>query len=48
MKNIQPSLEKILLFDDENLTQAHVDLATNRLIMNSNGNFLRWLSNDKF
>ncbi len=36
-----------LLFDDENLTQAHVDLAINRLIMNSNGNFLRWLSNDR-
>ena len=36
-----------LLFDDENLTQSHVDLAVNRMIINSNGNFLRWLSNDR-
>jgi len=34
-------------FDHSNLTQQHIDLAANRMIMNSNGNFLRWLSNDR-
>lgn len=36
-----------LEFNDSNLTQDHVDLAVNRIIMNSNGNFIRWLSNDR-
>ena len=36
-----------LKFDDPNLTQEHIDLAVNRIIMNSNGNFIRWLSNDR-
>ncbi len=36
-----------LKFDDLNLTQEHIDLAVNRIIMNSNGNFIRWLSNDR-
>ena len=36
-----------LKFDDLNLTQEHIDLAVNRIIMNSNGNFVRWLSNDR-
>lgn len=36
-----------LKFDDSNLTQAHIDLAVNRIIMNSNGNFIRWLSSDR-
>ncbi|RAH15972.1 MAG: hypothetical protein CMB56_001950 [Methanobacteriota archaeon] len=36
-----------LKFDDLNLTQAHIDLAVNRIILNSNGNFIRWLSSDR-
>ena len=36
-----------LKFDDVNLTQAHIDLAVNRIILNSNGNFIRWLSSDR-
>ena len=36
-----------LKFDDQNLTQEHIDLAVNRIILNSNGNFVRWLSNDR-
>lgn len=36
-----------LLFDDENLTQAHIDLATQRLATASEGTFLRWLSRDR-
>ena len=29
-----------LKFDDQNLTQEHIDLAVNRIILNSNGNFV--------
>ncbi len=36
-----------LTFDDENLTQAHIDLAANRLSNYSSGAFLRLLSNDR-
>ena len=36
-----------LNYTDSNLTQEHIDLAVNRIIMNSNGNFFRWLSNDR-
>ncbi len=36
-----------LLYDDENLTQAHIDLAAHRMIMNSDGAMLRWLSTDR-
>ena len=36
-----------LSFDDENLTQAHIDLAAHRLASHSAGDFLRLLSNDR-
>ena len=36
-----------LEFDDENLTQDHIDLAANRMALNSDGNFLRWMSLDR-
>ena len=36
-----------LTFDDENLTQAHIDLAAHRLSNHSSGTFLRLLSNDR-
>jgi hypothetical protein len=36
-----------LKFDDENLTQAHIDLASQRLANASEGTFLRWLSLDR-
>ena len=36
-----------LSFDDPNVTQAHIDLAAHRMANNSNGAFLRFLSNDR-
>ena len=36
-----------LTFDDENVTQAHIDLAAHRLANYSNGAFLRLLSKDR-
>ena len=36
-----------LPFDDENLTQAHIDLAAHRLANHSSGAFLRLLSKDR-
>ncbi len=36
-----------LSFDDENLTQAHIDLAAHRLANHSSGAFLRLLSKDR-
>jgi len=36
-----------LEFDDENLTQAHIDLAANRMAMSNGSAFLRWLSLDR-
>tara|TARA_Y100001960_G_scaffold143562_2_gene152009 strand:+ start:1960 stop:5247 length:3288 start_codon:yes stop_codon:yes gene_type:complete len=36
-----------LPFDHENVTQAHIDLAAHRMANNSNGAFLRFLSNDR-
>ena len=36
-----------LSFDDENLTQGHIDLAAHRLSNHSSGAFLRLLSNDR-
>ena len=36
-----------LTFDDENLTQAHIDLAANRMAMSNGSDFLRWLSLDR-
>ena len=36
-----------LKFDDENLTQAHIDLASQRLANASAGTFLRWMSLDR-
>ena len=36
-----------LTFDDSNLTQDHIDLAAHRMANNSNGAFLRFLSNDR-
>ena len=36
-----------LTFDDENVTQAHIDLAAHRLSNHSSGAFLRLLSNDR-
>ena len=36
-----------LTFDDENLTQAHIDLAANRMAMTNGSDFLRWLSLDR-
>ena len=36
-----------LLFDDPDLTQAHIDLAAHRMANNSQGDFLRWLSTDR-
>ena len=36
-----------LAFDDHNVTQAHIDLAAHRMANNSNGAFLRFLSNDR-
>lgn len=36
-----------LTYDDPNLTQAHIDLAAHRMIMNSDGAMLRWLSTDR-
>ena len=36
-----------LTFDDEDLTQAHIDLAANRMAMSNGSDFLRWLSLDR-
>ena len=36
-----------LQFDDPNVTQDHIDLAAHRMANNSNGSFLRFLSNDR-
>ncbi|MDC0212968.1 MMPL family transporter [Euryarchaeota archaeon] len=36
-----------LEFDDQNITQDHIDLAAHRMANNSNGAFLRFLSNDR-
>ena len=36
-----------LEFDDENVTQQHIDLAAARMAEASNNNFLRWLSLDR-
>jgi hypothetical protein len=36
-----------LTFDDASITQAHIDLAANRLVMSSEGIFMRWMSNDR-
>ena len=36
-----------LSFDDADLTQAHIDLAAHRMIMASDGVFMRWMSNDR-
>ena len=36
-----------LTYDDSNLTQDHIDLAAHRMIMNSDGAMLRWLSTDR-
>ena len=36
-----------LSFDDPNVTQGHIDLAAHRMANNSNGAFLRFLSNDR-
>ena len=36
-----------LSFDDPGLTQDHIDLASHRMANNSNGAFLRFLSNDR-
>ncbi|MBT4058740.1 MAG: MMPL family transporter [Euryarchaeota archaeon] len=36
-----------LTFDDEGLTQAHIDLAAQRIVEGSSGRFLRWLSLDR-
>ena len=34
-------------FDDENVTQQHIDMAASRMAEASNNNFLRWLSIDR-
>ncbi|MDP6905971.1 MAG: MMPL family transporter [Candidatus Thalassarchaeaceae archaeon] len=36
-----------LRFDDENLTQDHIDLAAHRMIIASPSIFMRWTSNDR-
>ncbi|MCS5537315.1 MAG: hypothetical protein NZ770_04355, partial [Candidatus Poseidoniaceae archaeon] len=36
-----------LSFDDENLTQVHIDIAAARMAANSDGDFLRWMSLDR-
>ena len=36
-----------LTFDDEGITQAHIDLAAQRMVNGSGGIFLRWLSLDR-
>ena len=36
-----------LTFDDENLTQAHIDLAANRMALADGAAFLRWTSLDR-
>ena len=36
-----------LEFDDENVTQQHIDMAASRMADASNNNFLRWLSIDR-
>ena len=36
-----------LTFDDQNITQAHIDLAAHRMANNSRGSFLRFLSVDR-
>lgn len=36
-----------LTFDDPDLTQAHIDLAANRMAMSNGSDFLRWLSLDR-
>ncbi len=36
-----------LTFDDENVTQDHIDLAANRMAMANGSSFLRWLSLDR-
>ena len=35
-----------LSFDDENITQAHIDMAAARMAEGSNNDFLRWISLD--
>ncbi|MBR79333.1 MAG: hypothetical protein CMA88_00890 [Euryarchaeota archaeon] len=40
-------LLECLSFDDPNVTQDHIDLAAHRMANNSNGAFLRFLSNDR-
>jgi predicted RND superfamily exporter protein len=36
-----------LTFDDDNLTQAHIDLAANRMALANGSAFLRWMSLDR-
>ena len=36
-----------LKFDDENLTQAHIDLAANRMIIATPSTFMRWTTSDR-
>ena len=36
-----------LSFDDENITQAHIDMAAARMAEGSNNDFLRWISLDR-
>ena len=36
-----------LSFDDENVTQAHIDLAVSRIIVRNEGRFMRWISLDR-
>lgn len=36
-----------LNFDDQNITQAHIDMAASRMADASNNNFLRWISLDR-
>ena len=36
-----------LSFDDENITQAHIDMAAARMAEGSNNDFLRWVSLDR-
>ncbi len=36
-----------LTFDDQNLTQDHIDLAAHRMVNSSSGIFMRWMANDR-
>ncbi len=36
-----------LKFDDENVTQAHIDLAANRMILATPSTFMRWTTTDR-